>query len=336
MSVALPRSFSLQHFIDSIPLTENEKAARYPYLSYCYGENRILGEYYTPLIANYFGLEDDPSIYIAKRLSSYLRAYTIVDDDLKDTPEQNADKTWPELKTFFLDRVREEARLLSKEGILAEDILEAELGTYHRTSEAYSKKHAEGNINDADDSYIDGYADRMATIRVPFLMLGSKVQNTDLTVYGCRGIDDLIKSLQLLDDLVDWKEDLGADRLTYPFLCYLATLLHGMEQGEIQGLSFSEKRKLACSVKISVNYSRFSSIARRQLELAAASLDSVVTLLAHGAGSELLGYVDKIRHQVAWALSTNGKEHNKTGLIRRIRRSGAAPLRSLQERGRSG
>ena len=74
-----------------------------------------------------FRPEADKSIEITQRPTVYLRAYTVVDDDLIDTPEQEIDKAWVKLKSFFLDRVRKEAHLLTREGLDGLSLLESEL-----------------------------------------------------------------------------------------------------------------------------------------------------------------------------------------------------------------
>ena len=50
------------------------------------------------------------------------------------------------------------------------------------------ERHAEGAVRDVDESYIEGYADRMATARVPVLILGVRAKNKGMTVHGCHGI----------------------------------------------------------------------------------------------------------------------------------------------------
>src|SRR5689334_8489013 len=105
ISVSPP--FSLSQFISTIPLPENEKGARYHYLAYCYGKDKVLGEHYTSSLADFFGLKPDGLIEIVHRLSVYLRAYTVVDDDLMDTPPHKADCLWSWLRAIFQERICE-------------------------------------------------------------------------------------------------------------------------------------------------------------------------------------------------------------------------------------
>jgi hypothetical protein len=318
--------FSLTHFINSIPLPQAEKTARYPYLSYCYGKGKIFGENYASLIADFFGLKAENSIEITQRLSAYLRAYTVVDDDLMDTPQGKCDKAWVALRSFFMDCVFREIDSLEAEGINAHEILESELAIYYQVKEMYTRRHAR-YIEEVDGAYIERYADRMATVRVPIRVLGSKAQNQKLTVHGCCGIDGLIKALQILDDLVDWKEDFSEGRITYPLVCYLAALSDARASEKFCPNNFTELSKVLDS-------SLHNLITLKHLELTTVALDDAIGHLSYGKANGLLRYVGDIRHRVRGILLQKDiRIPEGDDLLIHVLNSGLAPKRSIQEKG---
>jgi|SRR5256885_4434525 len=338
MNVSSSSSFSLSEFITGIPLPAEEKTRQRDYLAYCYGNGKTFGEYYVSLIANYFGFPWDCRVAILHRLTIYLRAYTIVDDDVRDIPHFKHGSSLEPLRDYFLEMAWTEAHTLSSRGISAVKILETELDRYHHTSDFYSKLHSMAKFHAVDVSYTEKYADRMAMIRVPLLLLGSQSENERLIKSGRRGLEHLMRALQILDDLVDWEEDLREGRITYPIVCYLATLPTTEAEEITQGIFRNEFEEIEKNIRALSQQLLHHYIILEQLDLAYQILDEATVDFVKGLGNKLLSKAVNIRQRVDWVrsgysiLGSSGTKQG--GLILRLKRSGAAPQRLTWERGK--
>jgi hypothetical protein len=316
-----------------------EKTGQRDYLAYCYGNGKIFGEYYVSLIADYFGFPWDCRVAILHRLTIYLRAYTIVDDDVRDIPHFKHESSLEPLRDYFLEMAWMEAHSLSSRGISATKILETELDRYHHTSNFYSKLHSIVKFHAVDVSYTEKYADRMAMIRVPVLLLGSQSKNERLITSGLRGIEQFMRALQIFDDLVDWEEDLREGRITYPVVCYLATLPIAEAEVITQGICRSEFIGIEESIRALSQKLPYHHTVWEQLELACQILEEATVDFLKGLGNRLLSKVQDLRERIDRVTSEyvipESSCMNQGGLILRLKRSGAAPQRLPWERGKN-
>lgn len=338
MNVSPSSSFSLSEFIAGIPLSVEEKTIHRNYLAYCYGNGKSFGENYVPLIADYFGFPWDCRVALLHRLTIYLRAYTIVDDDVRDIPHFKHRSSLEPLRDYFLEMARMEAHTLSSRGISATKIFETELDRYHHTADFYSKLHSIVKFHAVDVSYTEKYADRMAMIRVPLLLLGSQSENERLIMSGLRGIEQFMCALQILDDLVDWEEDLREGRITYPVVCYLATLPIAEAEVITMGIGGSEFVGIEESIRALSQKLPYHHTVWEQLELACQILEEATVNFLKGLGNMLLSKVQDLRERIdrvrSEYITPDSSCVNHGGLVLRLKHSGAAPQRLPWERGK--
>lgn len=337
MRLAPSSSFSLSEFMAGIPLAEEEKSEQSNYLEYCFGNGKTFGEYYVSLIADYFGLSWDHRVRRLHRLTIYLRAYTVVDDDVRDVPGLQHVRSWSRLRQYFLDMAWMEARSLSSSDISATRILTSEIDKYHLTSDFFSKLHSQDKPEPFDKSFTDKYADRMALIRVPLLLLEFHTRSEKLLTNGLRGIESFMRALQILDDLVDWEEDLKEGRITYPILSYLATLSITEAEDILQSIRKRESASSDKTIRALSQELPYHPIVYDQLELALQSLAAAVLALTKGLGSGLLKCSMDVQQRVNQILSEHRikrvRSTTQGDLIHQLKLIGAAPLRLTREKG---
>ena len=337
MKISPSSSFPLSEFMAGVPLSEEEKTGQGDYLAYCHGNGKTFGEYYVSLIADYFGVSWDWTVDRLHRLTIYLRAYTVVDDDVRDVPRFKHESSLRMLRQYFLEMAWIEARRLLSRDINATRIFETELDRYHLTSDLYSMWHSEGTSYPVDVSYTEKYADRMATIRIPFLLLGLQPRGERFLTRGLRGIESFMRALQVLDDLVDWEEDLREGRITYPTVCYLATLPITEAEEISRCVVRSESEDIENTIRTLSRKPPYHRIVWEQLEFAYQILNEATIDLGRGLGSSLSSMAVDIRERVDWVRSghvISGTPCIKQDeLIVRLKHSGAAPKRSHRERG---
>lgn len=330
MNVHRPHSFSFTEFLAGTPLDEQNKLARRDYLAYCYGTNKTFGEWYVALISDYLGLNWDTTVESVQRLSIYLRAYTIVDDDLRDVPQAANDSFLEPLRKHFLDRAFVSIRSLSSFEIEATENLQAELEKYSHAANFYTKLHSNKEVHNADRVYTEKYADRMALVRVPLLLLASE-SSRELLVSGLKAIDCLMEALQILDDVVDWKEDLRQGRITYPIVSYLAPFsTHHKSQLRCYVVG-KETEKIEESIEALSRDLPYHPVIRNQLEHSCRILTDASRALAKGSGFGLLSKAIDIRKGVSRVLSGDwvprGCCLERDNLIVGLQQSGVAPQR---------
>jgi hypothetical protein len=331
------RSFSVAEFIQDTPISEVEKRRLRYYLEYCYGKGRVFGEYYAYLTADYLNLPISGECWDLQRLSTYLRAFAITDDDLRDIPQRKSDCAVRQLRDFFLERAYREVQLFWPVCISAMDIFESELAAYRYTADLYDRRRSEMNVFNINKSYTTDYANGVALARVPLRIFGARPGSENLVESGCWGISAVLRALQILDDLVDWKEDIAEGRVTYPIICYLATLPKAKAESIAQRILDERYRDVRILIRALRKGLPFQPNVREQIEFTYDILCEAETHLAKGLGVSLLERVADIRKRVAGAISpqipTDATRDANLNLIKRLKQSGAAPKRSGRERG---
>lgn len=323
--------FGFAEFLAEIPLKKERKCAWEGYISYCFGANRIFGEPYVGLIADYLGLAWDHTTDMVRRLTIYLRAFTIVDDDLKDVPSGLNDSCLIALRRHFLDcawMVIDELSSPLEDHVHS---LTRELHRYNEASDFYTRLHHNANEAAVDWTYTEHYADRMALVRVPFLLLAPQADDERLS-NGIIAIENLMTALQILDDLVDWQEDLREGRLTYPTLCYYSSTSTTFEQ--VRSVTKSCPEKLENTIRDLNAELPYHPVIREQLEQTGTIVKKATNTLKGGQGNQLLRRTMDVGNGIETVLD-ECRELNaaRDNLILRIQRSGVAPQRLHKERG---
>ena len=317
-----------------MPLSERSKCARREYFAYCYGENKLFGERYVALIADYLGLAWDHTADIVRRLSIYLRAFTIVDDDLRDIPSKVNDCSLNGLRQHFLGSAWQLIDELSSPIMDPAQNLTAELHRYNEASDFYAKLHLNAGPAAVDWTYTDRYADRMALVRMPFLLLKPQT-DCDRVSNGIIAVEGLMKALQILDDLVDWQEDLREGRVTYPTLCYCSSTSTTLVQ-QLRNITRSGPKAMEHTIHNIEAELPYHPIIREQLERSCGIVKEASSALKEGQGDTLWRRTIEIGNRLEAVLAEC--DHLKgsverDNLVLRIQRSGAAPQRLHKERG---